>query len=201
MPKLIPLAGLTTLLRESLKSDNIYFCTVMSKKLFQTEMLKFLLVVFTLTLSYIGEFQQTEALANKHPKIALVLSGGGAKGFAHIGVLKILEEEGIPIDLIVGKNMGSLMGGIYAIGYTASELETLVKSLNWETVLSDDVSRSYLSKNDQLLKQRYILSFPINGQKKLSLPQGLLKGQNVLNILYGLAGNVPLDADFEKLMR
>lgn len=169
----------------------------MSNKLFQPEMLKFLLVVFTLTLSFIGEAQQTEALA-KRPKIALVLSGGGAKGFAHIGVLKILEEEGIPIDLIVGTSMGSLMGGIYAIGYTASELETLVKSLNWETVLSDDVPRSYLSKNDQLLKQRYILSFPINGQKKLSLPQGLLKGQNVLNILCGLAGNVPFDANFEK---
>ena len=74
----------------------------------------------------------------------------------------------------------------------------MVKSLNWEIVLSDDVSRAYLSKNDQLLKQRYILTFPINGQKKLSLPQGLLKGQNVLNIFCGLAGNVPLDADFEK---
>ena len=134
----------------------------------------------------------------KRPKIALVLSGGGAKGFAHIGVLKILEEEGIPIDLIVGTSMGSLVGGIYSLGYSASELESLVKSLNWETVLSDDVPRAYLSRNDQLLKQRYILSFPINGQKKLSLPQGLLKGQNVVNLFCGLAGNVPVDANFEK---
>jgi len=132
------------------------------------------------------------------PKVALVLSGGGAKGFAHIGVLKILEEEGIPIDLIVGTSMGSLVGGIYSIGYNASELETLVKSLNWETVLSDDVPRAYLSRNDQVLKQRYILSLPIDGQKKLSLPQGLLKGQNILNIFCGLAGNIPLDADFGK---
>ena len=53
------------------------------------------------------------------PKVALVLSGGGAKGFAHIGVLKVLEEEGIPIDLIVGTSMGSLVGGIYSIGYSA----------------------------------------------------------------------------------
>ena len=133
-----------------------------------------------------------------HPKVALVLSGGGAKGFAHIGVLKVLEEEGIPIDLIVGTSMGGLVGGIYSIGYSASELEKLVKTLDWEKVLSDEVSRAFLSKNDQMLKQRYLLSLPITGEKKLSLPQGLIKGQNVLNIFCGLAGNVPLNADFEK---
>ena len=132
------------------------------------------------------------------PKIALVLSGGGAKGFAHIGVLKVLEEEGIPIDLIVGTSMGSLVGGIYSIGYSSSELEGMVKSLDWEAVLSDEVPRAFLSKNDQLLKQRYIFSLPITGEKKLSLPQGLIKGQNVLNIFCGLAGNVPANADFEK---
>lgn len=132
------------------------------------------------------------------PKIALVLSGGGAKGFAHIGVLKVLEKEGIPIDLIVGTSMGSLVGGIYSLGYNASELEELVKSLNWETTLSDDVPRAFLSKNDQQLKQRYIFSLPINGNKKVSLPQGFIKGQNVINIFCGLAGNVPVEADFSK---
>lgn len=132
------------------------------------------------------------------PKVALVLSGGGAKGFAHIGVLKVLEKEGIPIDIIVGTSMGSLVGGLYSIGYNASELETLVKSLHWETVLSDDVPRIYLSRNDQQLKQRYIFSLPINGEKKLNLPQGFMFGQNVMNIFCGLAGNVPKDADFEK---
>ncbi len=160
-----------------------------------------ILGVLGFSLSLIHPFishAQEKPEKTRRPKIALVLSGGGAKGFAHIGVLKILEEEGIPIDLIVGTSMGSLVGGIYSIGYNASELETLVKSLNWEKVLTDDVPRAYLSRNDQLLKQRYILSLPINGQKKLSLPQGLLKGQNVLNIFCGLAGNVPLNADFGK---
>jgi NTE family protein len=132
----------------------------------------------------------------ERPKIALVLSGGGAKGFAHIGVLKVLEEEGIPVDMIVGTSMGSLVGGIYSLGYSASELESFVKSLNWETTLSDDVPRAFLSRNDQQIKQRYIFSLPING--KLSLPQGVIKGQNVLNIFCGLAGNVPADADFSK---
>jgi NTE family protein len=139
---------------------------------------------------------QSEPQKPGRPKIALVLSGGGAKGFAHIGVLKVLEQEGIPVDLIVGTSIGSLVGGIYSIGYSASELENLVKSMNWETTLSDDVPRAFLSRNDQQLKQRYVFSVPISG--KLNLPQGVIKGQNVLNILCGLAGNVPVDADFSK---
>jgi len=143
-----------------------------------------------------ASFSQSQITTTGRPKIALVLSGGGAKGFAHIGVLKVLEQEGIPVDLIVGTSMGSLVGGIYSLGYNASELEQLVKSMNWETTLSDDVPRAFLSKNDQQLKQRYMFSLPING--KLSLPQGVIKGQNVLNILCGLAGNVPYDADFSK---
>ena len=134
----------------------------------------------------------------KRPKIALVLSGGGAKGFAHIGVLKILEEEGIPIDLIVGTSIGSLVGGIYSLGYSASEIEAIVKKQNWEKILSDDVPRIFLSKNDQTLKQRYLFSLPFNEKKSLSLPQGLIKGQNVLNLFCGLSGNVPAYADFSK---
>jgi len=132
------------------------------------------------------------------PKIALVLSGGGAKGFAHIGVLKVLEEEGIPIDIIVGTSMGSLVGGIYALGYSATEIEKIVKKQDWDTLLTDDVPRMFLSKNDQLIKQRYLFSLPINDKKKLSLPIGVIKGQNVLNLFCGLAANVPENADFSK---
>jgi NTE family protein len=151
-----------------------------------------------LLLPVLGSRAQVKAGKPERPKVALVLSGGGAKGFAHIGVLKVLEKEGIPIDIIVGTSMGSLIGGLYSIGYNASELETLVKSMHWETVLSDDVPRIYLSRYDQQLKQRYIFSLPLNGEKKLNLPQGLIYGQNVLNVFCGLAGNVPMDADFEK---
>lgn len=132
------------------------------------------------------------------PKVALVLSGGGAKGFAHIGVLKVLEEEGIPIDIIVGTSMGSLVGGIYSIGYSSAELDSMVKHMDWNYALSDEIPRVYLSRNDQLLKQRYIFSLPITDDKKLSLPQGVIKGQNILNFFCGIAGNVPSDADFSK---
>ncbi len=169
----------------------------MIQKLIQIPILSVFIFCLFLTHSFISHAQENSGKTSR-PKIALVLSGGGAKGFAHIGVLKVLEEEGIPVDLIVGTSMGSLIGGIYSLGYNASELEGLVKSMNWETVLSDEVPREFLSKNDQLLKQRYIFSLPITGDKKLSLPQGLIKGQNVLNIFCGLAGNVPENADFGK---
>jgi NTE family protein len=134
----------------------------------------------------------------KNPKVAVVLSGGGAKGFAHIGALKILEEEGIPIDIIVGNSMGSLIGGFYSLGYTADEIEKIVKKQNWEMLLSDNVPRSMLSENNQMLKQRYQLSFSFSDVKSIGLPQGVIKGQNIMNIFCNLAANVPVDADFSR---
>ena len=176
---------------------NFLFTNSPITELSQVLFLKVLIFCLILVLPFTGRAQETPTKTG-HPKIALVLSGGGAKGFAHIGVLKVLEEEGFPVDLIVGTSMGSLVGGIYSLGYNASELEKLIKSLDWKTILSDEVPRSFLSKNDQLLKQRYIFSLPIDGNKKLSLPQGLIKGQNVMNIFCALAGNVPAEADFSK---
>jgi len=169
----------------------------MIQKTIRISILNILFFSLMLVIPFISWAQEKTEKAER-PKIALVLSGGGAKGFAHIGVLKVLEEEGIPIDLIVGTSMGSLVGGIYSLGYNTTELETLVKSLNWETTLTDDVPRAFLSTNDQLIKQRYIFSLPINGNRRPSLPQGLIKGQNVLNIFCGLSGNVPENADFSK---
>lgn len=169
----------------------------MIQKTTQTSVLKLLVFSLALIFPFMGTSQEAKDTTHR-PKVALVLSGGGAKGLAHIGVLKVLEKEGIPLDLIVGTSMGSLVGGIYSIGYNAAEIEELVKSLNWENTLTDEVPRAFHSKNDQLLKQRYIFSLPFTGHKKLSLPQGLVKGQNVLNIFCDLAGNVPVDADFLK---
>jgi NTE family protein len=134
----------------------------------------------------------------KRPRVALVLSGGGAKGFAHIGVLKVLEEEGIPVDIIVGTSMGSIVGGIYSLGYTAAEVEAMVKKQDWKMILSDDVPRRYLSKDDLILKQRYLISLPLRGSKTFVLPQGIIRGQNVVNLFCGITGNVPVDADFTK---
>src|SRR3954471_11720780 len=81
----------------------------------------------------------------KRPKIGLVLSGGGAKGFAHIGVLKVLEEAGIKIDYIGGTSMGSIIGGLYASGYNASQIDSIFKRTNFDELINDYIPRS--SKN------------------------------------------------------
>lgn len=119
----------------------------------------------------------------RRPKVGVVLSGGGAKGVAHIGILKVLEEAGMPIDYIAGTSMGAIIGGLYAIGWTTSELDSLVRNQDWAALLSDKLSR-----NDQLLaekeaKDTYLLSVPLSLTKKFSIPSGVLAGQSVLNLL------------------
>ncbi|MGN1210528.1 MAG: patatin-like phospholipase family protein [Candidatus Cryptobacteroides sp.] len=96
----------------------------------------------------------------KRPAVALVLSGGGAKGAAHVGVIKYLESIDMPVDLIVGTSMGGLVGGMYALGYDADSLETLMKTINWSHALTDDVSRENISYSDMRRREQYVISFP-----------------------------------------
>ena len=112
----------------------------------------------------------------KTPKIGLVLSGGGALGLAHIGVLKVLEEKGIKPDFIVGTSMGSVVGGLYAIGYSASEIETITRNTNWDEILSRSIPLNYVANEEKYDYGRYTLNFPFkNGKPKL--PSGLVQGQ------------------------
>ena len=112
------------------------------------------------------------------PKIGLVLSGGGAKGFAHIGVLKVLEEEGIPVDIITGTSMGSVVGALYATGYSASELAVLAKGLDWYTLIMDTVPRRNVLLRDRNDYDRFQISFDIKN-RSLMMPRGLVKGQSL----------------------
>ena len=75
-------------------------------------------------------------------KVGVVLSGGGAKGMAHIGALKVIEEAGIPIDYVVGTSMGSIIGGLYSIGYTPEQMDSMVRRQDWSFLLSDKIPRS-----------------------------------------------------------
>jgi NTE family protein len=154
--------------------------------------MRILVVLFFALCPILGFAQEVS-----RPKIALVLSGGGAKGFAHIGVLKVLEKEGIPIDIIVGTSMGAVVGGLYAIGYSADEIEYIAKSQNWEHLLSDDISRVQSSQFMKDEQQKYLISFPINAQHQIESPEAALQGYNALNLFCNLAGNVPVNADFK----
>lgn len=127
-------------------------------------------------------FVSTAIAQDDQPKIGLVLSGGGARGMAHIGVLKVLEEIGIYPDYITGTSMGSVVGGLYALGYTADELDSITKTANWSVILGNDISYTNVAYEEKQYFGRYLLELPMLGLTP-SLPKGLLEGQN-LNTLF-----------------
>jgi NTE family protein len=117
--------------------------------------------------------------------VGLVLSGGGAAGLAHIGVIKVLEEVGIPIDYVAGTSMGSLVGGLFAMGYTAAEMENIVKGMDWEALLADEIPRNDMTFEYKEQLEKYFYDFPLN-RGRLQLPTGLIAGSNITNLLAGL---------------
>lgn len=135
------------------------------------------------------------------PRIGLVLSGGAARGLAHIGVLKALEEQGIKIDAIAGTSMGAVIGGLYASGYKIDELEKLALDIDWQQALSDAPPRKdvpFRRKQDDrdfLVKQK--LSFRDDGS--LGLPLGVIQGQNLALLLESLLAHASDIRDFDKL--
>ncbi|WP_372645430.1 patatin-like phospholipase family protein, partial [Ancylomarina sp.] len=139
------------------------------------------LLVLLLSINLSAQSVKDSLLNSSRPKIGLVLSGGGAKGFAHIGVLKVLEEMNMPIDYISGTSMGSIIGAFYAMGYSATEIEKLVLSQDWESLLKDEISRKYIHVKDKINLDRYVISFPIK-PKGIRIPAGIVKGQNISNL-------------------
>lgn len=169
--------------------------------------LKFLLIAFFLLLPIQQGWTATIVSADSsfqsppnRPQVAVVLAGGGAKGFSEIGVLKVLEKEGIPIDIVVGTSIGSIVGGLYATGYSAEQIEQKCREQDWSYVLSDRVPRRYLSENKQMIRQRYVLTLPLTKKNMsvFSLPQSMIRGQNVINLFCELTAHVPEDIDFTK---
>ena len=144
--------------------------------------------------------QAQPSASNKELKLDLVLSGGGAKGFAHIGVLKVFEEENIPITLITGNSIGTIVGALYSIGYSAQDIEEFTKEQDWNVLLTDGVQRRHKSRFKQEFEQKYFLKLGINkGDKKLSFPSGLIVGNNILNVFCGATAELNDNIDFSEL--
>ena len=122
-----------------------------------------------------------------------MLGGGGAKGVAHIGVLKVLEEAGIPIDYIAGTSMGAIVGGLYSVGYTAAEIDSMVRWQDWSMLLSDRVKRSNLTFPEKENSERYGRS-----KKEITI-QGMIKGQNLQNLFSDLTIGYHDSVDFNQL--
>lgn len=99
------------------------------------------------------------------PTVALVLSGGGAKGAAHVGVIRYLEELEIPVDLVLGTSMGGLIGGLYSLGYSTDQMDSLVRNMDWGWAFSDRLSREYYSYTDARYKEKYMISIPFFYEK------------------------------------
>jgi len=113
-------------------------------------------------------------------KVGLVLSGGGAKGLAHIGVLKVIEDAGVRIDYIGGTSMGAIVGALYASGYKAQELDSIFRSVDFDTFIQDLLPRNAKTFYEREDSEKYAVSLPFDNFK-IGLPQGLSKGQNFYN--------------------
>ncbi|ALU73807.1 patatin [Tenacibaculum dicentrarchi] len=137
-------------------------------------------------------------LAQNQPKIGLVLSGGGAKGLAHIAVLKELEKSGVQIDYIGGTSMGAIIGGLYASGYTADQIKEIVLTTDFMAMVRDQVPRREKPFFNKEHNEKYAITLPIKN-KTIGLPLGLSKGQNVLNFLTELLAPVDEIKNFSKL--
>ncbi|MBQ0048312.1 MAG: patatin-like phospholipase family protein [Prevotellaceae bacterium] len=136
-------------------------------------------------------------------KVAVVFGGGGAKGAAEVGVLKYIEESGIPVDYVVGTSIGSIVGGLYSVGYTSQQLDSMFRSQEWLDLLMD---RSKESKGELIEKGdnglTYILGFPVNlsfkkrGNRKFTL--GALQGDSIVSTLDRMTG-IPDSISFDNL--
>ncbi len=134
------------------------------------------------------------------PRIGLVLGGGGARGAAHIGVLKELERQRIPVDAIVGTSMGAIIGGLYATGKTTAELEDIVTTLDWADAMSDTPSREHLSFRRKLDDERYPITLELGVRdKELLLPMGVVEGQQLDLILRELTIDVSHIDNYDEL--
>ncbi len=110
--------------------------------------------------------QRMAEIRKERPTVALVLSGGGAKGAAHVGVIRHIEELGIPVDIVLGTSMGGLIGALYSLGYTPDQMDTLIRNIDWAWVLNDKLSRKYISYEDMKYKEKYLLSIPFYYEKE-----------------------------------
>lgn len=126
-----------------------------------------------------------DSTVSQRPKIGLVLSGGGAKGLAHIGAIKVLEEAGIVPDYIAGTSMGSIVGALYALGYTADEISEINHSINWSNYLTNNMPLNNIGMDEKHGYGRFIGEFPIKG-RKVRLPSGMVESQALWNLFHEL---------------
>lgn len=158
------------------------------------------LILFITSLNSALFSQNTDivSIEKKDPVIAVVLAGGGALGFAHVGALKVLEEEGIHPDIVIGTSMGSIVGGLYSAGYTAREIEDIVNETNWNETMTDSFVRSDLSFERKKMDSDYVLSLEMFTENETS-NAGFSHAQHVVELLDKLFVPYSYELDFDTL--
>jgi NTE family protein len=183
------------------------------------------LMVGLTSATFANEQQDDKALEKERPKVGLVLAGGGAKGAAHIGVIKLIEEIGIPVDYIAGTSMGSIIGGLYALGYNSAEMDSIISNMDWSLYMSNKMDRREVTYDQKVLSSQYLVEIPFDITKKLdtkmkmglskegddplsqsgkstfmnSLPGGYINGNSIFNMMNSLAVGYQDSIDFNKL--
>ncbi len=139
--------------------------------------------------------------SGSEPKVALVLSGGGALGFAHIGVIELIEELNLPIDIVVGTSMGAIAGGLYAAGYSAQDMAEVVGGIDWVGIFVETPPRSRFSFREKQDSRAYVARIDFERGGGLMLSPGIISGQRVLNLLALLTVEYADEDDFDALPR
>ncbi len=164
-------------------------------------MKRILIMAMVSLLCVVAGAQQYNSKYDGRKKVAVVLSGGGAKGMAHIGVLKVLERAGIPVDIITGTSMGSIIGGLYAIGYNANALDSMVRVQDWTYVISDREDLRRQSLSDRRKQNTYVYSTGLTIGKRDVNAGGFIKGKNLAELFQQLCTGFTDSLDFTRDLR
>lgn len=157
--------------------------------------MRYFILVILLLLNAEVFGQDTETI---EPKVGLVLSGGGAKGLAHIGALKIIDSLGIRVDYVAGTSMGAIIGSLYASGYSGKELDSIFKTVNFDNIITDNIPRAAKTFYERENDEKYAVILPFDNFE-VKLPSALSRGQNTFNLLSKLTLHVSDVTDFSKL--
>ena len=163
-------------------------------------MKKSILILFALLMTGMAN-AQTDSTTVGRKKVAVVLSGGGAKGMAHIGVLKVLEKAGIPVDIVTGTSMGSIIGGLYAIGYNANALDSMVRVQDWGYVITDKEDLHNQSLGDRRKQNTYFYTTGLTIGKRDLQAGGFIKGKNLAELFQQLCTGYTDSLDFTHDLR
>lgn len=179
--------------------------------------LSFIVMAILMPAAALGHNANTDTVSGQRPRIGFVLGGGGARGAAHIGVLKYLYDQGIPVDYVVGNSMGSIIGALYCVGYTPAELEDLIAKMDWNIYMKDAVPRDKMSMSEKNRKEQYLITIPFNSTNSIrkilrrnnnstengdiisTLPSSLVSGANLLNLFNSLCFGYNDSIDFHDL--